>query len=116
MRLALSQGSTIAFVIGDLQIHGKGRVPGAFLHVQPGFGLDLQHFRFERADGPQRRHLGHAPGVKHVDAIVMSWNFSITARGQDDPPITTRSSDERALALGFEVLQQQEARSLARRL
>ena len=83
-------GQVIAFGIDNLHVHAKNRAPllQADLHFV-GFGQVLVLI-FKRAQGAQRAHLRHAPGVQYLDTVVV-------IEGGDHGRRAGRAANHRAL-------------------
>src|SRR4051794_24784537 len=54
-------------VVGDLHFDSEWGMALFHLDVEPLLGLESGIFRLERADGAERAHLGHPPGMANLD-------------------------------------------------
>src|SRR6516225_3798312 len=64
-------GQLLAGIISDLHLHHERRMSLQLLDDETRFADKPGVFRLECAYGAQRAHLGHAPGVHHLDAVVL---------------------------------------------
>ena len=94
-------------IVGDLHLDAERRVALLLLHVQQRVAREVRQLRLDRADGAERAHLGHAPGVEHLNAVILFEGLDHGARAG-------RAADHdafqiRKLAAGlFQMLQQQQ--------
>ena len=98
----------MAGIVLDLHLDPERRMALFLLDIEPLLAGERGIFRLERAQGAERRHLGHPPGVDHLDAVVVLEFLSMMARGQAEPPITTRWRSGKPAAVRVEMLQQHQ--------